>query len=78
MTPKIQSYKSRLDKASGNQKQVMAIIDAIRDSLCSQVLGREWLETPESYYARRPDLQQFSDWAKTISICEKTWTVSYI
>ncbi len=65
---RIEKYRADLAKASGNKKAVLQIIERIKMSVASSYLGREFLETCEEFEARNPDVSEFVEWTKTITL----------
>lgn len=71
MNKKLEEFKELLKKSDGNKIKMNKAIERITSYLCGSILGRDFLETVESFYDKNPEIKEISDWSKTIVLSKE-------
>ncbi len=65
---RITKYSAELEKAIGDERAMLRVLERIRLAVCSAYTARGWLETTEQFLGREPEIAEFIAWTKAITL----------
>lgn len=74
MEANIENFRELLRKANGNKLEMQKVLNRISNYLASTIIGREFGETVEHYFDRKPRIKAIHDWTQKVTI-SKDYTI---
>lgn len=77
MVANIENFKELFKNAEGDKNAMQKAFERISQYLASSILGRDFNESTESYFNRKPAIKMIHDWAASVTISNDYKIINY-